>query len=310
MPSLPVLVRRSLQRVRAVWRDTQVRTRIATARAVRAARLGVVSAGILPPEVAVLECRGGPDVSGLFSEFAAVLGMLDHYERWRHLYAGVRVDFGHGLYYDEARGPNWWEYYFEAIDFGGEGGAPARVVDPHYHDLCANRVEREMSRATGSTLVNRYVAAKPQVRQIVDDHVRDHWGQAFVIGLHYRGTDKADDAPRVPYEQVESVVRTAMVRAGSNRCRIFLATDEQAFLNYMQARFPGQLVYREMFRSVDGRPIDVVNADGNYRKGMDAVVDCLLLSRAHTLIRTASNLSLCSTLFNPRLPDMLLNPER
>ena len=46
------------------------------------------------------------------------------------------------------------------------------------------------------------------------------------------------------------------------------------------------------------------------REGLDAVVDCLLLSRAHTLIRTASNLSLCSTLFNPSLPDRLLNPER
>ena len=63
-------------------------------------------------------------------------------------------------------------------------------------------------------------------------------------------------------------------------------------------------------RSIDGRPIDVENADGNYQKGLDAVVDCLLLSRAHTLIRTASNLSLCSTLFNPSLPDRLLNPER
>ena len=65
-----------------------------------------------------------------------------------------------------------------------------------------------------------------------------------------------------------------------------------------------------MFRSVDGRPIDVVNTDGNHQKGLDAVVDCLLLSRTHAMIRTASNLSLCSTLFNPQLPDTLLNRER
>lgn len=310
MPSLPALVRRSLRRSRATWRDAQVRLAITTARAGRAARLGAVWAGLVAPEVAVLECRRGPDVSGLFSEFAAVVGLLDHYERWRGLYAGVKVDFSHGLYHDEAHGPNWWEYYFEPIDFGGEGGAPGRVVNPHYHDLCANRVEREMSRATSSALVNRYVAVKPLVRGLVDDHIRHRWGQAFVIGLHYRGTDKAEDAPRVPYEQVESVVRETMRRAGSDPCRIFLATDEQACVDYMRARFPEQLCWREIFRSVDGRPIDVVNADGNHQKGLDAVVDCVLLSRVHTLIRTASNLSLCATLFNSRLPDRLLNPER
>jgi len=273
-------------------------------------RLGAVAAGVVPAEVAVLECRGGRDVSGLFSEFAAAVGLLDHFERWRHLYAGVKVDFGHGLYYDPDVGPNWWEYYFEPINVSDSSGARARVVSPFFHDLCANRVERTMSRARGAAMVGRYVTAKPALREVVDTFVGETWTDQFVVGLHYRGTDKAEDAPRVPYERVEAVVRDTMLREGGNRCRLFLATDEQPFLEFMRDRFPAQLCYRQMFRSVDGRPIDVVNADGNHKKGLDAVVDCLLLSRAHTLIRTASNLSLCSTLFNPRLPDTLLNPER
>lgn len=258
----------------------------------------------------MLECRGGDDASGFFSEFAAVLGLLDHYERWRHLYAGVRIDFGHGLYYDPAFGPNWWQYYFEAVEVGGGPGVPTRVVSPYYHDLCANRVERGMSRATASALIDRYVSVRPPVQALVDQFIGEHWLDRFVIGVHYRGTDKAEDAPRVAYERVEAVVRETMSRAGAERCRIFLATDEQAFLDYMKRRFPGQLRYRAMFRSVDGRPTDIVNADGNHKKGQDALVDCLLLSRSHHLIRTASNLSLCSTLFNTRLPDTLLNHER
>ena len=64
-----------------------------------------------------------------------------------------------------------------------------------------------------------------------------------------------------------------------------------------------------MFRSVDGRPIDVVNSDGNYQKGLDAVLDCVLLSRTDYLIRTASNLSLCATLFNARVPEHALEPR-
>lgn len=307
---MPTLVRRSLNRVRTTLRDGRVRSAITTARLLRAARLRAVAAGVLAQEVAVLECRKGRDVSGLFSEVAAVLGFLDHYDRWRHLYAGVKVNFDDGLYYEPAFGPNWWEYYFEPVEIGGGRGARSRVVNPHYHDLCANRVEREMPRATAAKLVEQYIAVRPPVRARIDGYVSEHWGNAFVIGVHYRGTDKAEDAPRVPYQRIESIVRDSMTLAGRDRCRIFLATDEQAFIDYMRQRFGDQLLYREMFRSVDGRPIDVVNPDSNHQKGLDAVVDCLLLSKTHSLIRTASNLSLCSTFFNAHVPDTLLNPER
>lgn len=279
------------------------------ARFARASRLGAVAARLQQPEVSVIECGSGDTASGLFSEFAAVLGLLDHYERWQRLYAGVRVRFAGGLYLDPPFGDNWWEYYFEPVDIVTRDGVP-RVVDRHYHDLCANRVERTMSRDRGAALVERYIALKPDVRLIVDRYIADHWLSAYVIGVHYRGTDKAIDAPRVPYEQVESVVRDAMRASPMEECKIFLASDEQTFVHHMRDRFPNQLLFRDMFRSTDGRPTDVVNADGNRQKGLDAVVDCLLLSKTHFLVRTASNLSLCSTLFNRRLPNVLINPER
>jgi hypothetical protein len=110
------------------------------------------------------------------------------------------------------------------------------------------------------------------------------------------------------YDHVAACVHAAS--QGHGDAPIFVATDEAAFVEYMSQRFGNRARYRRMFRSTDGRPIDVVNADGNYEKGLDAVVDCLLLARTHYLIRTASNLSLCSTLFNAQLPGVLLNPER
>ena len=44
-----------------------------------------------------------------------------------------------------------------------------------------------------------------------------------------------------------------------------------------------------------------------FQKGEDAVLDCLLLSRCQVLIRTASNLSQCSALINPDVPEIALN---
>jgi hypothetical protein len=144
----------------------------------------------------------------------------------------------------------------------------------------------------------------------VDSYVRDHFSEHFVIGVHYRGTDKWTDAGRVPYADVSAAIGRVAESVAGSRYRIFVATDELAFLEYMTALYPGRLLYRPMFRSADGRPIDVVNKDGNYKRGEDAVMDCLLLSRCQYLVRTASNLSLCSTLFNPLLPELPLSRER
>ena len=147
------------------------------------------------------------------------------------------------------------------------------------YDLCANRIRQTMPREQAARLVARYVVQKPRIKAMVDAYVREHWGDAMVLGIHYRGTDKSAEAPRVPFDEVEAVVRNAISRAGPRPSKLFVATDEQAFLDYMRDRFPAPLLYREMFRSTDGRAIDVVNADGNHQKGEDAVLDCLLLSR-------------------------------
>lgn len=85
-----------------------------------------------------------------------------------------------------------------------------------------------------------------------------------------------------------------------------MASDEQAFVDFMASAFPGRVIAWETRRSVDLEPIDF-RFDDNYKKGEDVVIDCLLLSRCHRLIRTSSSLSLCSSYFNPDIPVEVLN---
>lgn len=270
----------------------------------RASRLRAIAAGLRPREVAVVNSGGGRFASGLFSEFASVLGFLDHYDRRRDEYAGVAVEFRDGLYLDPAVGPNWWNYYFRPIAIGG--AAPIRPIGHAYHDLCARRVEAGMSRDRAAELIAKFIAPSAPVEEQIGDFISSHWS-SDVIGVHYRGTDKSVDAPRIAYDDVAAVVQQQLAPDSG---KVFVATDEQGFVDYMAQRFPGRVLCRPMFRSRDGQPIDIVNSDGNYQKGLDAVVDCLLLSKTRALIRTASNLSLCATFFNPGLPNVLLNPER
>ena len=66
-----------------------------------------------------------------------------------------------------------------------------------------------------------------------------------MIGLHYRGTDKASEAPKVPYEQVQMEVRQITDTLPEDfPYKIFVATDEQAFLDFMIQHFPGKIVER------------------------------------------------------------------
>jgi len=258
------------------------------------------------PECLILDCASGAEASGLFSEVAAVVGCLAHYEARPGLYAGLRVDFqDHGLYYEPAAGANWWEYYFEPVVIPPASDAIERKVPTWQHDDFAEYVELEMPRDVAAAVIKRHIRVKESVQNEVDRYWAEATKGTGAIGIHYRGTDKWEGAPPVPYDAVTAAVREARVAAGAARGRIFVATDEQAFLDHMRAAFPGDVVSREMPRSVDGTALHKMAGNG-FRKGQDAVIDCLLLARCAQLIRTDSDLGLFATFFNPDLPVRLL----
>lgn len=275
----------------------------------RTARVFLLSAGLpLKRQFLILPCRKGSQAIGLFSEFVTVLGALDHYERWVGQYAGLRVDYtGQGLYYDAGFGSNWWEYYFTPISVGSADRATTCVLNSVRCDLLSYRGVR-LSRKRASEIIRRYIHPKPHLRNQVESYVREHFRDAFVVGIHYRGTDKHQDVPSVPYERVSEAIFDAINSVKPDRFKLFLATDEQAFLEFMIARFPNVLTYRRMFRSIDGAPTHWRSAS-NHDKGEDAILDCLLLSQCQFLVRTASNLNLCSIFFNPNVPEIALSRE-
>lgn len=293
--------------LRRIRTRISVLVRLGLVRAERSSRRVLIGAGFpLKRQVLLLPCASGPLASGFFSEFCAVLGVLDHYENWKGIYEGLRVDFGvDGLYYDASRGANWWEYYFEPIRLGGSGGAPIKRVSHLQHDRFAERVEEALPRSRSADLVGRYVRVKPQIVDAVGRFAAAHFTGAFVVGVHYRGTDKRAETPRVPYDRVLDAAAEAVARQRPGACKVFVATDEQAFLEAAARAFPGMVASVDALRSHDGSPVHE-RAGDNYRKGADALVDCLLLARCDVLIRTPSNLSLCAGFFNPELPVSLV----
>ncbi len=244
--------------------------------------------------------------AGLFSLFNTVLGALDFMETSDSC-CGLRVDFeDKGLYYDKKYGENWWEYYFEPIDVGEK-----TVVDKKFFDykklIFSWHAEFGISRERGNELIRKYIFLKPHIQKKIDAFYATNFQECYVIGVHYRGTDKCGEADIVPYRDVYEHLQSIIKKQPNYK--IFIATDDFYFLDYMHSCFSGDIIAIDAIRSDEGAAIHYTEKNRNYKKGEDAVIDCILLSKCDLLLKTASNLSDCSMKFNLHIPVIKLNKE-
>lgn len=249
----------------------------------------------------VVEGRLAPN--GLFSVFLVSLGALDFYEK--NPGHGLWINLNGGLYYESARGLNWWEYYFEPVFLPPSGPWIGYSFPADQLASFGWSSALQMSRARGYELISKYVRLKPEIIGELHAFINTNFLDRYVIGIHYRGTDKIQEAPRLSYEEMGVAITNTINNIPSekkNHYCLFVATDEVQFLQYVQNKFNCPILYTSALRSNNGQPVHFNPSYGNYLKGKEALLDCLLLSSCHYLIRTESNLSNVSTFFNPWLP--------
>jgi hypothetical protein len=269
--------------------------------------------------------------AGMFSEFHAVIGALAYGER--HGAAGVRIDFRSALYVDPSRGPNWWPYFFEndvmplTVDpprgevhlkrpwskFGKYGGFCDVVngATPYLYPMTFGIPRDEVHR-----LVATHLRVRPEISEDVQRRIDAAFEPgAFVVGVHYRGTDsihgvlgRLNDSrtSRTPYRAYADEVRRVLEERSAARYQVVVATDEQECLTFMRQQFGGAVVcVEDVARARVGGPaihFDTTLPATKYEKGRAGLVDCLLLAACGYLVKGRSNLSDASLAFNPRLP--------
>ncbi len=267
--------------------------------------------------------------AGMFSEFHSVVGALAYAET--HGAAAVRVDFRSALYVDAARGPNWWTYFFERDLMS----IPNRSSSGEVHlDRSLAKYGRlggfcdvvngttpylyPMTYGVARADVHRLVASHIQIRPpILDEVARATAGSvtpgAYVVGVHYRGTDSTrrpglmtdNQTTRVSYRAYAEEVRRALDDAAASSYQVFVASDEIEFLEFMQKTFGDRVIFSESSPRVHAGDLpihlDRTLPVSNYLKGASGLVDCLRLAATDYLVKGRSNLSDASLAFNPRL---------
>jgi hypothetical protein len=241
---------------------------------------------------------------GFFAQMNGLL-RLGRYAMEHDLVPDIR--FLSSNYKDLARGADWLSYYFDRrLSF-----PELRSRKPIYiRDLSEFPVnyDTDLSLHEANALIFRFYRLRPEIEQAVAEFSSANGVGENTLGIHYRGTDKSSEAPRVSEQRVVDNA-LAYLRANRSVDSVFLASDEAAFINYARSALNNYRIscLPDSIRSLDGRPIHLSSSGAGYLVGRDALLNALVLARCRALLRTSSFLSAWSSIFRPSVDVFLLN---
>jgi hypothetical protein len=160
-------------------------------------------------------------------------------------------------------------------------------------------------------LFHRHFAFTESINRRVAQFEDQHFARRFVIGLHYRGTDKLLEASRIEQDTAIASAHAALTAAKNSGASpvLFLATDEASLVARATAAlapFP-VCIAGDFIRSDGASPVHQSPQAFGLRLAEEALIDARLLSQCHVLIKTASMLSAWSLVFSGQKPTILLS---
>lgn len=247
-----------------------------------------------------------PNSADLFASFNCVMRLLLYYEKGQC--AGVEVDFQkNGVYYEASRGSNWWQYFFEPIIAGDpDMGLPIPCSERRANEV-TERIAEDCRREEFHKMVRKYIHAKPSIRQKVQQYYKKNFKGHVVIGLHYTALNRPPRTPRIEFDRLSDEVHRYLKENKVSDFRLFVSTDEQAFLNMMRMLFPNRVNFLRGVRSIGNAPIAIKNP---YDHAERQIMECLLLTKTDVLISSPSHLSTWAASFNLALPVIKIEGKR
>ncbi len=221
-----------------------------------------------------------------------------------------------------------WEYFFEPVMGMSYADLEARrdavgwtvhqftfneILAHHLHD--PDRVATFWSydtpddpadwlarkRAYGRQMVADYVRVKPELQAKARAFFAERLQGSYAVGVHIRGTDHAYADP-IPPETYMAAIRSHVRQIGTDDYKVFLATDQQQFVEQFQSDFGSRLVVSDCLRSTTSiAPFNLNVARSPYVLGEEVLLDVLTLAQCQYLFKGASAVGEYAMWFAPQL---------
>ncbi len=253
---------------------------------------------------------------------------------------------GPNAFFDEAVGENTWDYFFEPVSDASYPELLARVYDPddplesddvrvlshnelrllhagepesvfaYPYGIYETRYEEVpdwygIQRQKAQRVIGSRIRVKPQILAKVDGFAAQYFADDKTLGIHMRGSDKGSAHARPELMRIvkpsEYFPAIDAYISKHDSCRIFVATDQQQFLEQMVERYGDRIVSRRATRTTGHRnPFEKKTASGA-QLGEEVLIDCLLLSRCSFLLKCTSAVGEFAMYFNPDLKCLDMN---
>ena len=174
-------------------------------------------------------------------------------------------------------------------------------------------------RLEACAIIQQYVRPRTYILEKVEEFYKANFEGYTIIGVHIRGTDAISEKQTGPFrkgmlslnnyvKEINAVLKT------HPRAKIFVATDDESSLESIKAVFGDRVIAYDSFRHRQGEAAGqgpkgwlmpaYISSDRDLaaQNGMEAVIECLLLTRSSILLHNGSSLASFALLTRADLP--------
>lgn len=150
-------------------------------------------------------------------------------------------------------------------------------------------------------------AIKDEVLSVVEKFTEEEFKNSKVLGIHFRGTDKIGEAPRVQNDRLINEINFRLSLENYNK--VFISSDESKVIDLVKSRIQNiDIIYRnDILRSNDGEQFHRDIKNSMELVNFEALCNILILSKTSFLLKSSSIMSDCCFIFNPNLNYNILN---
>jgi hypothetical protein len=261
-------------------------------------------------EITIYITVPGKRMAGLMSYFIQAVSNLNAIDNTSNK---MYIKYDHDmLYLDSTRKEkNVWDYFFEQpFTFNDvEINHAKRVKEVWFKDglgVPPPRPSQEFYKKA-NILIQKYVRLKSNIEEKINNFLieNDLQDKKF-LAIHKRGTDHHTmDAEHLlptikPIISIDNFFKHTD-EIIDNFYKVLVCTDENNILDSFKKRYGNKIVCYDSIRSLDSRPIGIhysIGQQNPYKMGEDIITEVYLMSKAHTLMRTVSNVSISVIMLN------------